>query len=167
MSKKEQLLKIAKIKAMAVCEFDRLFAKSVPHILEKIFFSLGYDSFKKCREVCKAWNELHSSESYQQKREELFDEEKKNNEQKLCQYSKEGNIEEVKNLLSSGVNPNCNNYGIMTPIHYAAAYGHEDVVKLLLNTGADCQDCQRLRFEWPLVKLQTFTKWLTLTSPIS
>ena len=59
---------------MAVCEFDKLFTRSVPHILERIFFSLDYVSFTACRDVCKAWSELHASEVYRQKREELLGE---------------------------------------------------------------------------------------------
>ena len=46
------------------CGFCTLFAKSVPHILEKIFFLLDYESFKKCLEVNIAWKELLTSESY-------------------------------------------------------------------------------------------------------
>ena len=53
--------------------FDTLFTKSVPHILEKIFFTLDYDSFMACGKVCMAWKELHSSESYQQKADELLE----------------------------------------------------------------------------------------------
>ena len=49
-----------------------MFTKSVPHILEKIFFSLDYESFMACGKVCLAWKELHSSESYQQKADELL-----------------------------------------------------------------------------------------------
>ena len=31
---------------MAASEFDRLFTKNVPHILEEIFFGVDYNSFK-------------------------------------------------------------------------------------------------------------------------
>ena len=74
MSHKEQVITVAKSKAMANCEFNRLFTRSVPHILERIFFSLDHDSFVACQKVCMAWNELHSSESYQQKKKELLEE---------------------------------------------------------------------------------------------
>ena len=109
--------------------------KIVPHILERIFFSLGYDSYMACRNVCKTWRELHSAESYQRKAEELLVE-KRNNEEKLCQFSKDGNAKEAGNLLSSGVSPNCTRKD-MTSLHLAVHKGHEDVVKLLLNVGAD------------------------------
>ena len=124
------------------CEFNRLFTKSVPHLLEGIFFSLDYDSFAACRDVCKAWKELHSSELYQRKAEELS-ERKRDNEKKLCQYSQDGKYREVWNLLTKGVNPNCadTRYGDTryggSPLHYATSQGHQNVVELLLNMGAD------------------------------
>ena len=52
--------------------FEYLFRRNVPHILEKIFFSLNYDSFKTCSEVCRAWNELMRSDSYEERRIELI-----------------------------------------------------------------------------------------------
>ena len=128
---------VAKSKAMANCEFDRLFTRSVPHILERIFFSLDHDSLKACQKVCKAWNELHSSEPYQQKAKELL-EEKLHNEKMLFHFSTKGMALEVGNLLASGVNVNCIPKGmIMTPLCIAAMTGHNDVVKLLLEAGAD------------------------------
>ena len=45
--------------------FGVLFAKSVPHILEKIFFSLDYKSFQTCLKVNSAWNKELSSQRYQ------------------------------------------------------------------------------------------------------
>ena len=44
--------------------FDRLFQQSVPHILERIFFHLDYESFKACYDVCKVWKILLSSQTY-------------------------------------------------------------------------------------------------------
>ena len=109
------------------CEFDRLFTKSVPHILEGIFFSLDYDSFMKCRMVCKAWNELHSSELYQKKAEILL-EEKKKYENELWQYSRDGEVEKVRNLLQKGVNPNCE-VSVSRPLCVATMRGYKDVVR--------------------------------------
>ena len=54
------------------CAFDRLFTKNVPHIHEKIFFSLDYKSYKTCMKVSKAWNELLLSEFYQKKSKTVF-----------------------------------------------------------------------------------------------
>ena len=36
---------------MDSCAFNKLFNKSVPHILEKIFLSLDYASFKTCLDL--------------------------------------------------------------------------------------------------------------------
>ena len=41
--------------------FDLLFQRSVPHILEKIFLSLDYKTFKACHKVCAAWGETLAS----------------------------------------------------------------------------------------------------------
>ena len=53
------------------CEFDRLFNKSVPNILEKVFFSLDLDSFTACREVCVTWKELFSTARFCKKAKEM------------------------------------------------------------------------------------------------
>ena len=49
------------------CAFDLLLSKSVPHVLEKIFFSLDYESFKNCQEVCNGWKKSLTSERFQRK----------------------------------------------------------------------------------------------------
>ena len=56
------------------CGFNTLFEKSMPHILENIFFSLDYKSFKACSEVSIAWNQLFSSETYRRKAKKLLTE---------------------------------------------------------------------------------------------
>ena len=56
-------------------DFDILLTKSVPHILETIFLSLDYKSFKTCMEVTKAWNELLKSKSFQRKAKSVFEDE--------------------------------------------------------------------------------------------
>ena len=54
------------------CEFDRLFTKKVPHIHEKIFFSLDYESFKNCVEVSKSWNDLLTSDNFLRRGKSVF-----------------------------------------------------------------------------------------------
>ena len=44
--------------------FNKLHGIRVPHILESIFFSLDYASFRKCKEVSRAWQELITSKSF-------------------------------------------------------------------------------------------------------
>ena len=46
------------------CAFEKLFTRNVPHILEKIYFSLDYRSFKSALRVNKTWNETLSTEPY-------------------------------------------------------------------------------------------------------
>ena len=127
-------------------QFDKLFKKSVPHILEKIFASLDYDSFKKCQEVCITWHELLSSEAYMDISKELL-ELKKEYEMMLCHFSKKGDERKVRILLSLGANPNCQStFGSTeTPLYNALYRGlggivlsrnHINVVKLLLDAGA-------------------------------
>ena len=54
---------------------------------------------------------------------------------KNCTFSLEGNVEKVRYLLASGVNPNCEN--CTAPISRATSGGHTRVMKLLLDAGAD------------------------------
>ena len=75
---------------------------SVPHILEKIFFSLDYASHKASREVCKRWYELLATEAYQNNLEKVQDK-----EVDLFMYSWKGDHVKVQELLSSGTEPNC------------------------------------------------------------
>ena len=136
------------------CEFDRLFTKSVPHILEKIFFSLDYDSLMSSRLVCKAWNELHSAELYRQQALNMF-QEKKKQEDDLCRSSERGNVEEVRQLLSSGVNPNCENAFSASPLDCATCNGHKEVAKVLLNAGANPNTIVLVGIgHWEMVKLK-------------
>ena len=115
--------------------FGTLFNKSVPHILEKIFFSLDYDSFVSCVKVCRTWNGLLSSESYQARLGEMWSE-KNRNEEDLCYHVLWENIKEIRYLISRGVDPNCR--GGM-PLYYAMRDyypGHKHVFDLLLDAGA-------------------------------
>ena len=131
---------------MEQCAFDVLFTKSVPHILEKIFLSLDYDSFKKCINVSKVWNELLTSETFKRNAKYVFQEEIGNEQKKLFNDTCDGNTEGVRKLLSNWM-LNVNNwispaFG-STLLHMPAQNGHKDVVQLLLNAGVerDKTDC--------------------------
>ena len=123
------------------CAFDTFFNMNVPHILEKIFFSLDYDSFKDCMEVNSTWRELLKSESYLKKGKTLFHKEILVDENRLYEASKQGRTDEVRSILSSGmvefdpVNPF--DFLGRAPLHWAAINGHADVVKVLIGYGAD------------------------------
>ena len=69
--------------------FDMLFKISVPHIPEKILFSLDYESFKRCLKVNKEWNKLLMSKANQRKAASVFKEEAlKEGEKLLCRKMK-------------------------------------------------------------------------------
>ena len=120
--------------------FDKLLSKNVPHILENIFLSLDYGSYKICLEVNASWNELLSSESYQSKGKSVFGPRIKHDQIRLIQDSRCGKAAEVRRLLSTGmldVNKTLT-FAEMDgpPLLEASRSGHTDVVKMLLVKGA-------------------------------
>ena len=120
------------------CAFDKLFVRNVPHILENIFFSLDYKSFKTCAEVSKVWAQLLVSETFCRKAKSLFQEEILEDEKKLCSESGWGIINEVRRLLSNGLlDVNCVRGDYQsTPLGGAALMGRREVIKLLLDKRA-------------------------------
>ena len=88
---------------MDSCAFDKLFEKSVPHVLEKIFFSLDYESFKNCMDVNKMWHELLTSETFKTKAKAQFQKDITQDQRKLWYAAFDGNVERIKRLLSSGM----------------------------------------------------------------
>ena len=83
---------------MNACEFDRVFSKKVPHILEDIFFSVDYDSFKKCLEVSKSWNDLLTSESFLRRGKLVFCEDI---QKELLLAAARGNVDTIRKFLST------------------------------------------------------------------
>ena len=119
------------------CAFNLVFTKSVPHILEKIFLSLDYKSFKKCLKVCISWRQLLRSESYHTRAKLLFHEEISKDEAKLHLAAQKGNVMEVIKLLSCELlDVNAPTFG-STPLHEAAENGHTYLVELLLDQRAE------------------------------
>ena len=120
--------------------FDILFAKNVPHILEKIFLSLDNKSFESCMNVNKTWRELLSTRRYQNKLEEVLAEKKKNGE-KLWYSSRFGSAGEVESITSNLVVDVNFAFGFdrSTPLIEAAKSGKDRVVKILLKKGADIE----------------------------
>ena len=118
-----------------ICEFDKLFNKNVPHIIEKIFYNLDCESFNRCREVSSKWKDMLMSERYHERLRVW-----QAGEDKLIPASMKGNLNEVIHLISIGVSPNCERYRywcFTSPLAGAASYGHRLVVQLLLDHGAD------------------------------
>ena len=120
------------------CAFNKLFARNVPHILEKIFLSfdneddvVNYDSFKSCLMVCKKWNKFLMSDSFLKKAKSTFDE-------WLLVAAFVGRAGDVKHLIYMGGDPDKaskDEYG-WTALQFAASRGDKGVVKVLLDKGA-------------------------------
>ena len=111
----------------------------MPHIIEKIFFSLDYASFKNCLEVNRTWNELLTTKRYKKRGKLEFTEELKEDERKLSYALFNGRIGEVRALLSSGMlDVDCEfQHRLAAPLQKVSMYGHIAIVQLLLNGGAN------------------------------
>ena len=104
----------------------------VPHILEEIFFSMDYKSFKNCVVVCRSWKNLLTSDAFQRIGKSVFSGDIK---KLLRQAIEKGNTEGVRRILSCGMF----NESLLIKsrnLSHAARYGHKDVAKLLLDAGA-------------------------------
>ena len=117
-------------------EFEKLFKKNVPHILENIFFSLDYESYKASHKVCTAWNMLLSSDSYIQKARKMLTE----NGFKLSDAIIKEDAKEVKRIIAKGMVDMNYNLADIYPTFIcldAVRRGNTEILKLLLEGGAD------------------------------
>ena len=60
---------------MALGEFDTLFTKHRPHILERICLSLDYNTFKNCLVINEAWKSVLTGKTFLNKAKFVFQEE--------------------------------------------------------------------------------------------
>ena len=58
-------------------------------------------------------------------------------EKNIWNAADEGNIEEVKQHLDSGIDVNAKNQFGATPLHFAAKQGHKNLATILITEGAD------------------------------
>ena len=108
----------------------------MPHILQKIFRSLDYESFKASAEVCVTWNNLLTTDAYKiWASNEFYNEICRD----LIERSRAGSVNEVKSIVSTfTVYVDCvEDHHLKTPISLASQNGHTNVVHLLLVHGAD------------------------------
>ena len=124
---------------MGSCAFDKLLSKNVPHILEKIYLSLDYESYKECFEVCRTWNEILTSKRYLKIGKSVFQDKISEDERKLLEAAESDNTTEVRKLLRNRMLYIDSRHGhfLNTPLHEAAIKGRIIVVKLLVNRGSD------------------------------
>ena len=125
--------------------FNTLFSKNVPHLLEKIFFFLDYESYKKCLEVSKVWNYLLTSDSFQMKGKSVFHIEIFKDGVELYKTAEKGDKAKAQKLLSIGmVDVNITEPSLLcTPLIIAAHHGNQDMVQLLFDSGADLNKADR------------------------
>ena len=132
------------------CNFiDALFTNNVPHILEKIFLSLDYTTFKNCLAVNHQWKEFLTPDSFMKRARNRFKEEVLDDKNKLVKACRKGKVDEVRKLVWSGIldvyclltrtrSPYIPITMQSTPLCMAAKGGHKKVLEILLDKGADC-----------------------------
>ena len=120
------------------CLSNELFNRNIPHILEKIFLYLDYESFKKCLRVSKAWYNLLKTDSYTKKAKIVFEEDIWREETNLWSAAEAGNVSKVKRFLVHLVDVNCSRGEFDdTPLIQAAKGRHNIIIQMLLDKGAD------------------------------
>ncbi|GJQ14377.1 hypothetical protein GpartN1_g6168.t1 [Galdieria partita] len=66
------------------------------------------------------------------------------NKRKLLHACAKGNVDTVRSLVQEAkVSPNFHNYDKRTPLHLAAAEGHLEIAKILVEAGASLTTCDR------------------------
>ena len=115
-----------------------LFTKDIPHVLEKIFLNLDYESYKECLQVNSSWYDLLTSSSFIEKARAKFSKKICKDGNKLWRAARDGNVSEVRKLAPFA-NVNYDNilWGADTPLIQAAKMGHKMIIQILLNKGAD------------------------------
>ena len=116
--------------------YSKLLSMKVPHIHEMIILSLDYETFKNCGGVCKTWDDLLASESLRKKVYSVYKEEM---DLELLTYAKEGQVDNMKRLLSKGANPNIN-IKRESPLHWGV---HKKATEMWLKFSFIMEQIQR------------------------
>ena len=118
---------------------NKLLAKNVPQIIEKIFLSLDFHSFKNCIKVNSSWKQLLISDTFKKKWKVVYHQEILDLEIKLLWASQTGHMSVVEKLISCAmIDVNCvGRVQDKSPLHYTALLGRADMVQVLLDAGAD------------------------------
>lgn len=66
----------------------------------------------------------------------------------LLQAAKVGALETTKELIKDGANVNCADAEGNSPLIFAAFYGHQDCVRLLIDSGADVNQINNWKDKW-------------------
>ena len=75
-----------------------LFNRDIPHVLEKIFLNLDYESYKECLQVNSSWYDLLTSSSFIGKARAKFSKKICKDGNKLWRAARDGNVSEVRKL---------------------------------------------------------------------
>ena len=131
------------------CFFDSLLQRNVPHIIEMIFLTLDYDSFKECLDVNATWRNQISSAFLRRNGELLCYKGIFEDERKLLKAADLGLDCHVEIFLDYGmIDVNASDHIGNTSLHFAMRNGDKKVVKILLDRGA--RSIERLDGEQPL-----------------
>ena len=129
-----------------------------PHILENICLSLDYETFKNCLEINEAWKTVLTASTLQKKAKFVFQKEIMEDEKKLRIASMKGKIECVSKLVSIGMlDIDCVTKRGATSLYWAAKKGHEDIVQMLLEGGADPNKVTKYKRLVPLSAAATYS----------
>ena len=120
--------------------FIALFTTNVPHILEKIFLSLDYETYKECMDVCEWWKGLLKSASFVKRAKARFKHQISDDQVRLRYAATYGSADDVRRLVSSGM-LDLNHCAVdswgSTPLCNASMDNRLSVVKVLLELGAE------------------------------
>ena len=134
------IVAIQNLENMDHSAFDTLFKKNVPHLLEKIFFLLDYESYKLCLKVSIVWKDLLTSQSFQMRGRSVFHKDILRDGMRLWLAAKAGDKDKARELLSTGmVNVDSCIASTMSrsALSVAAYFGQKGMVQLLFSKGAD------------------------------